>query len=91
MEKYKALLGKNINLELAGEIINSYKIDMIADKPHHTEGLGDVYKCAVTWTNKKLADNNDRMDFDPKTLDDLLNNKKAINPVWPAICFRVTE
>lgn len=91
MEKYKSLLGKNINLEFNGEIINSLTINMISDKPHTIEGVGNAYKCGVNWNNKEIGSTGPRLDFDEKTLNDLTTNKIAHSPVMNGVCFKVTE
>lgn len=88
MEKYIPLINKKINLVFNDQIINSYKITMIGPSKE-VEGIGKVLKCQVEWDNKELADNVPRMDFDVKTLDDLVTTGQAICPFLAEIIFKI--
>lgn len=78
--EYKELIGKKINVEFNGTVINSYKITEILPTMQSMEGRGKLYKCSVDWENKNIAGAYPILEFDAQTLNELVEKNLAICP-----------
>lgn len=92
MEKYKSLINKNIETGFAGGIIsNSLKIISIAET-NRVWMDNKIFHCKVDWKNKNVDGVTPYIDFDEKTLDDLLNKGISYCPIpnHSDLFFRIT-
>ncbi len=91
MEKYQALLQKKINVELDGNVVNSYKITSILPTKDTLAGRGKLYNCSVDWENKQMVGAHPNLTFDAQTLNDLTDNNCAISPFMPTLRYVLKE
>ncbi len=91
MEKYKILLNKKINLCHINTIINSYKITEMLPTDKSIDGRGKLYKCSMDWKNKNIAGAYPSLDFDEKTLNDLLTTNKTCSPFTDTIFYQIDK
>lgn len=70
--------------------MNSYTITKMNPVGRYDEHLGFLYACTVEW-DKKMEDDCPRMDFDEKTLDDLVNNGFSISPIMDNMSFVIEK
>jgi len=85
--KYKELIGKKINVNWNEKTINSYKITEISPTTRNLEGRGLLYKCSLDWENKDIEGAFPILEFDTKTLDELLEKGLATCPGLPNLYY----
>lgn len=85
MEKYKSLIGKEIELEFNNEILDFFKIINIKQIPHRMPERGRLYRGDVEWCKNKKST---WMEFDEQTLDELLTGRSN-SPLMKNCCFKI--
>lgn len=94
MKTYKELLQRKITLEFNKEALNSYKITNIEPTErfmHEPKGKLRIYICSVDWEKKNMDGTYPRMDFDERTLDELMLKGFSICPMASNIIFRLED
>lgn len=89
MEKYKDLLNKKINVVFGKTVINSYTITDILPTLQVEEGRGKMYKCDIDWANKEIAGTFPVLNFDTRTLDELLEKGQSACPFMSALSYKI--
>jgi len=79
MEKYKKLIGKNMDVVYNKDVLYSQKITTISIIDETLEGRGKLYKCSMEY-DRSILNSSPTLDFDEQTLNELLEKNISICP-----------
>lgn len=94
MEKYKALIGKKIQVMMFQDVLDSYVITKIepSNEVDKTGKADQIYKCHVQWSDKStIGYRYPYMNFADYDLDALIKDGLAHSPILAGNYFKVVE
>lgn len=90
MEIYNSLIGLGINIFAGNNIINTYCITKIIPTGKSTKTRGPLFECHIDYQNEKIIDPYmKKLDFDERTLNELLINGESLHPLVQGVKFKV--
>lgn len=88
VEKYQDLIGRKIGLHYGENVVNTYVITSMEPIEYRKPGLGQMFRCSITW-ELQSSGTIPIMDFDEKTLNELLEKGQSVCPLMTNLIYVV--